>query len=358
MKICIIIPTLQCGGAERIASSLANDFVRKGISVAIITFDNNEPSYKLDAEIQTISIYMGKKSSIKNLIKRVVNLRKTLKKVKPDIILAFFIKTAIYALIARSRKFKIIGLERSNPYYQTKGFILKLAEKMVLPLADGFVFLTPEAQEYYSPIIQQKSTIIPNGIFIENIVEDIIPFKERKLYEICAIGRLHPVKDYVTMIKAFKIFSDSHPLHILRIFGDGIERKKLESLVNDLNLNEKVIFMGQVENIGEYIYNSGMYILTSLSESWCNALMEALASGIPSIATDCDFGPRAMIKNEINGILVPVGDERAIAKAMCKIADDLHYAKSLSENAVKIRDTHNASRISSAYYNYIEKVLS
>lgn len=358
MNICIVIPTLQRGGAERVAVALANDFVKRGDAVTIITFDNNPPGYQLNEAIKLESVYLGNISSILNVLKRVRLLKKKFINNQPDIILSFFMKTTIYSLLAYLNRAKIIGSERSNPFYQKKSLLYRLLEGLILPKANGFIFLTKEARLYYSKLIQAKSVIIPNGIFIDDLEDRIVKYNDRKLNEICAVGRLHSVKDYPTMLRAFHIFSKTHDNHILKIYGEGPEFNRLSKQVKELKLEDKVKFMGLVKNVSKFTADSGMYILTSRSESWCNALMESLALGIPSVATDCDFGPRTMIQNGVNGLLVPVGDEKSIADAMSKIADDPQLASMLSKNAQKIRQSHNSTRIFDMYYDYIKKVMN
>lgn len=357
MKICIIIPTLQRGGAERVAAALANYLAKKGNSVTLVTFDNNNPGYQIDKLVSVKNIYLGNDTSILNIYRRILLLRSLLKETKADVVLSFFMKTTMYALLARTKKVRIIGSERSNPFFKKKSKIYKYLEKILLPWADGFIFLTKEAKFYYPQSVQRKSTVIPNGIFIDDIDESIVKFEDRKLNEICAVGRLHPVKDYPTMIRAFSIFSSDYNNYSLKIYGEGSELCNLMKLVKELNLENKVQFMGIVEDVAKYTADSGMYILTSKSESWCNALMESLALGIPCIATDCDFGPRAMIQNGINGILTPVGDANAIADAMSKIANNHKLAQMFSNNALKIRKTHSAEKILDLYNEYIKEIL-
>ncbi|RDW20754.1 glycosyltransferase [Oceanobacillus chungangensis] len=356
MNISILISSLNRGGAERVAAALANDFYQRGDNITVICLDKAPPSYSLNKNIQFLSVFPGENKRIISMVKRLFLLKKNLRQTQPDVVLCFSMKNVFYALLARPRKSRVIGSERSNPYYANKNMLIKLIEKLFLPLANGYIFLTSEGKEYYSRALQRKSTVIPNGLFAEDIPKKTVPFETRRMNIITAVGRLHPVKDHVTMIKAFKLFQEKHSNYKLKIYGDGIESNKLKKLVQDLGLSESVTFEGIVDNVVEHIADSGMFILTSKSESWGNALMEALSCGIPSISTDCDFGPRAMIENEVNGLLVPVGDVEAIARAMDRIAVNQEFARNLSENALLIRKSHSSTKIANRYYEFIKKI--
>lgn len=357
MNICILISSLNRGGAERVAAALANDFYNRGNNIFVVCLDKSPPSYSLHENIQLLSVSSEGKGRITSIFKRLFSLRKNLKHINPDVILCFSMKNVLYALLTYRKKTKIIGSERTNPYYIKKNILSKFIEKILLPLADGFIFLTKEGRDYYPSAIKQKSTVIPNGLFAEDIPKSIVPFNSRKLNVISAVGRLHPVKDHITLLKAFKLFKLNHPTYKLQIYGGGSEYEKLNNLAKELKIEHSVVFNGIVDNVVQHIADSGMFILSSKSESWGNSLMEALSCGIPSISTDCDFGPRQMIKNGVNGLLVPVENKNALAEAMSKIANNHSFAKDLSKNAILIRESHSAQKVANKYYNFIEKVV-
>ena len=359
MKIAILISSLKRGGAERVASSLANEFVSRGDLVAIYKLDAEKPSYRLAESITCENVVSRKENIVNRILERMQILKHKINEFKPDVVLCFSLQIASYVLLERKRKFVTIASERSNPFYVMKyetsflkKFFCHLLNNFLMPHADGFVFLTKEAALYYNKRIRAKSTVIPNALFAEDVPSSPVKFAERNHYKICAVANLRKVKDYDTMLRAFAEFHKTHPQHTLHILGEGKERGHLESLINMLCIADAVNMHGAVPNPVDYIKDAGMFLATSRSESWSNSILEALACGIPCVCTDCDFGPRAMITSEYNGLLVPVGDSHSLCKAMIRVADDSRLAERISNNALQVRENFNKDKIVNMYYKF------
>jgi len=119
-----------------------------------------------------------------------------------------------------------------------------------------------------------------------------------------------------------------------------------------------VLLPGASKTLLPEIRTAGMFVLSSDFEGMPNALIEAMATGLPCISTDCPAGgPASLVQDEVNGLLVPVGDVRAMAKAMCRIADNEDFARLLGENAAKIRDRLDANTVASKWREYLERVI-
>lgn len=359
MRIAILISSLKRGGAERVAAALANAFVSHGDSVAIYKLDKEKSCYHLTKSILCYSIISCQKNVIKRVLERKQILEHRINEFKPDIVLCFSLQNALYILLEQERKFVTIASERSNPFYVMKhenSFIKNILyfflNNFLMPRADGFVFLTKEAVLFYNKTIRSKSIVIPNALFAEDIPFTPVKFSDRSHYKICAVANLRKVKDYDTMLRAFAEFHKTHPQHTLHILGEGEERWHLESLITTLNIANAVYLHGAVSNPVDYIKDAGMFLSTSRSESWSNSILEALACGIPCVCTDCDFGPRSMITDEYNGLLVPVGDSCSLCKAMIRVADDRCLAETISENALQVRERFKKEKIVEMYYKY------
>ena len=229
---------------------------------------------------------------------------------------------------------------------------------LALPRVNGFIFQTERVSLCYSEKLRQIGTVIHNGVFPEILPEKPCKFEDRKHTNICAVGRLSEQKGYDILLQAFADFRKCHPAHHLHIYGEGNLRQTIEQQINQLNLQEAVTLHGSVPNVMFQVQNAGMFVLPSRFEGMPNALMEAMACGLPCIAADCDFGPAELIENGKNGLLVPVEDPTALAEAMSKLADDKTLAQTLSKNAYNIRVTHNGERIAQQYYDYIVSVVN
>jgi len=148
--------------------------------------------------------------------------------------------------------------------------------------------------------------------------------------------------------------SQIHKDYKLIIYGRGHMLRELKLPRKKLNLEEKVKFPGYVDNLMERIKNASIYVSSSDFEGISNSMLEALAMGIPSICTDCPVGGAAMvIENNKNGILIPVGDVKALSGAMLKIIEDKEFANLLSTEAVKVRKKYDVSKICKKWIDII-----
>lgn len=366
MKILFCINSLVKGGAERVVSNLANYFSNDN-DVSIMTLTNYEIAYELRENINIINLDKKKKKSYENqnkllkkivkipkLLYRVIKMRKELKKISADIIISFLPETSFLVLLNKRKSDKIIVSVRNDPKIEYKSRIYNLIMKKLYPRANGFIFQTYEAQEYFKDIIRCESTIIPNPInpmFISKSYEG-----ERK-QEIVSVGRLTNQKNFTVLINAFAEISQKYTDYKLIIYGEGELRNELEKEINDLKLNDRILLPGITNMVKEKIYQSRMFVLPSLYEGMPNSLMEAMALGMPVISTDCPCGgPRELIKNNINGLLIEVNNKEELVKAMEKIILNEELMINLGKEASKISETHNPDEINKKWRKYIEKV--
>ena len=128
---------------------------------------------------------------------------------------------------------------------------------------------------------------------------------------------------------------------------------------NELNIKEKIVFEGFHNKILDEIKDAGMYVLSSDYEGISNSLLEAMGMGMPVISTDCPCGgPRTLITHEKNGLLIPVGDEKAMEEAVNRLIEDRDFAEGLGEEARKISNRVDGASVLAQWKEYIEKVLA
>lgn len=367
LRICFFISQINKGGAERAMVALS-DYMSRNNEVYIILLDGSQSEYKFNERIRSIVIGDGitESRSYSAIFKRITKLRSVLKRKRFDCIYCFAPLYAIYAILARvglpkSNYSKIICAVHYNPFFrkQKDGKIQYYLERLLLPMADGFVFLTEKMKEYYSysKRIMRRSAIIPNALFTKGLDQYDIQFENRDPNKIVAVGRLDDVKDYPAMIRIFKSFVQAHNGCYLEIYGDGSQKENLQCLIDENLLSKSIVLKGNVDNIYESIHDARLFIMTSKSEAWGLALMEAMACGIPSIAFDCDFGPREMIRNNVNGIIVSDRDEKKFVAAMEQLITDNELAEKISREAVKIREEYSPDAILKKIMMFIRNVV-
>jgi glycosyltransferase involved in cell wall biosynthesis len=202
-----------------------------------------------------------------------------------------------------------------------------------------------------NPIDIQKVNKLSN----ENINHS---WNEENFPVIIAIGRLTSQKGFSYLIKAFSIVvSDGIPCRLL-ILGEGVDKEKLKKLAMELRVDDKVSLLGFQKNPYKYLCRSTLFVLSSLYEGFPNVLLEALALGVPSIATRCPTGPEEIITHEVDGILTPPADEMALANAIKRGLLDQGLRKRLGEAGKKRAENFRVKKIVRLYEEVIEGVCA
>lgn len=287
-------------------------------------------------------------------------MRQFLKSEKPDLVIAFAQKAIYRALYATlGMKMPVIISVRTNPvgHYDT------LADKVQIPLlypkVAGCVFQTEGQKEFFPKYLQKKSQIILNPI---NPRYMNVPKPVMRMKEIVQSGRLVVAKNQQMLIRAFLKVHEKHEEYILKIYGGGSEdgtKESLEELIRQNHAESYVKLMGSSDKLEEELVNASVFAFTSDWEGMPNALMEAMALGLPIISTDCPCGgPRTLIENEKNGLLIPVKDEKALIAGINRLIEEPAFAEMLGENARKICEKANAESVICQWREYIEKTIA
>lgn len=356
MKILFYIPTMKKGGAERVISNLTSyicNNTQDEVSL-LITIDE-KPSYNLDPKVSFYILEPNIKGNIlKRNIKRNKKLLNIIKQDKPDVIVAFLPEPCYRILLLKPfHKVPVIVSERNDPKVMYKDILNKILMKTLYPKASGFVFQTKEAKSYFKKSIQKNSVIIPNPINEEFISNDK---KLKKEKVIVSVGRLEKQKNQSMLIDAFSNIYKKYPKYKLIIYGEGSLREKLENQIKSLNLENKVLLPGNIDNIKDALSKSEIFVLPSLYEGMPNALMEAMALGLPCISTDCPCGgPKFLIKHKENGLLTKI-DSKDLEKNLELLITNKKLRDKISKNAIKIIDDLNPDKINKKWHQYIIKV--
>jgi len=356
MKIIFVVDQMREGGAERVIAGLSNEMTIYKHELYIVMLNENEARshYIVNENVKLIPIKSVYNKN--NPIKKVLLLKKCIIEIRPDIVISFLHHINIYTDLAiTGLKIPHIVSERNDPKRRPEGRFMRILRNYVFWKSDGCVFQTNNAKHFFSKSIQIKSTIIPNPIILMHSPNTTN--KREKM--ITAVGRLVPQKNYNMMLNAFSLFSERNQGYKLIICGEGYYRSNIEKLIMDLNLCDNVSLVGQVANPHEIIYSSAVFALSSDYEGMPNALMEAMALGVPSVSTDCPSGgPSELIINNENGILVPVGNEQAMADAFDKIVNHPEFADKISKKAKELYEFYSVKKITQKWLNYIMKIIN
>ena len=357
-RILFYINAINGGGAERVIIQLAKHFSADGYECRLLTsFRDEEFEYDIPDEIRRDSIENKeiRDGRLKKNIRRIKELRNYCKEFEPAILVSFMAEPNFRAIIAtRGIKTKCLISVRNDPDREYSGF-LRPVGKWILPFSDGCVFQTELAQKWFSKRLQKKSKVILNEVSHDffNIVRDDTS------KDIIAIGRLYEQKNYFMLIEAFSLIEDKTNENLM-IYGDGYQRGEIEKYIVNKGLVNRVFLMGQTSDIISVLKKAKIYVLSSDYEGLPNALMEALAAGVPSISTDCPCGgPAMLIENGVSGYLCEVNNPRILSEKMLKLLLDDNLQRQFSNEAkMRAQKMFSPEKIYFEWKNYIENVIS
>lgn len=344
MEIVFVTSALHGGGAERVIVSLANYFSGQGDTVTVLMTAGSEVAYEVAPEVRVCSIGRASRGNVWIQIQRLMHMRRFFKTHRDSKIIAFSTTINLYTILASlGLGNDVIVSERNDPARCR----YKLFRNLVYRFGKRFVFQTEEARMCFPPHIRNKGVVIPNPL--REGLPDV--WSGEREWKIAVVGRLEPQKNHALLIRAFAGFVKKFPEYELCIFGKGGLEQELKHMAKDLGIGGKVSFPGFRKNVLEIIRSYRMFVLSSDYEGIPNSLMEAMALGIPCIATDCPIGgPGLCIKDGENGILIPVGAYRELQTAMEKIAGTESLAKELGKNAEEIRKRFSVEEVGRAWY--------
>ena len=321
MEIVFTLASLGSGGAERVVSLLANRMAEQGHQVEIICLKFNDVYYKLHPEVK-VTLAM---QQTKNRLTEVFWLRKYVKQVKPDVVIAFTEGVYCFTIAALLRtRIPVIASERLDPSAMT--WKRNLLKRFLLPYADWLVVQTKTIKDYFPKNIQKKTSIIYNPVRLT----PTLPRREGEKARIISVARLFPQKNQEMMIRVFAKIAEKYPDWKLVIYGEGPLRAELEALVSSFKLQERVLLPGRTEKVIDELRKSKIFCLSSDYEGMSNSMIEAICVGLPVVSTKVS-GTDELIQDGVNGLLVSIGDEQGMTDALEKLIQDEELMKQMGE---------------------------
>lgn len=351
-KILLYINTINQGGAERVMVNLSQMFAHEGIETVLLTSFAGSQEYPVDPCVRRLLLENERVygSRLRRNIGRISKLRRICREEKPDILLSFMAEPNFRAIIATlGLPVKTIVSVRNDPEREYAGKVGRFVGRHILPLADGCVFQTKDARAWFPKNLQKKSAIIYNAVKPEFYAVHRTPVPG----EIVTCGRLEPQKNHALLIDAFACVVKRHPEAVLKIYGEGSLHRALEQQISEKGLQGKVLLMGRTGDVANALRTASLFVLPSDYEGMPNALMEAMASGVPCVATDCPCGgPRELFGSELFDWLVPCGDVEAMADAICRMLPEQQAGDKFRKKAEEFMP----EKVYDAWVRYLQQV--
>lgn len=364
MKVTLVIYGLGGGGAERVMSIVANYWVSKGWDVTLLLLvpPTTAPFYQLDPRIKLRSLGVAGKSTNKlaAIVKtwqRVMVLRQEIIRSKPDVTIGFMNSVNVYVILAcLGLNIPTIVSEHIYPGCTDANKIWQLMMKWAYRYADLVTVLTQNAVPFYPETKGYRTIVMPNPIMTPDPVGSTTGLLQTP--SAIAVGRLHPQKGFDLLLKAFHQIRDRHPDWQLTILGEGPMRSELEALRSQLKLTDRVHLPGLVSNVRDYLDRADLFVMPSRFEGFPMALCEAMACGLPVLSADCLSGPRDIIDDGINGILVATENVDALAIGLDKLMSDPAKRQQLAQNAPDILDRFGVEQVMGIWQNAIDRAIA
>lgn len=364
MKVTLVIYGLGGGGAERVMSIVANYWIGQGWDVTLIMLvAPTQPSfYKLDPRIRLKPLGIAGDSAnllaaVGNTWQRIKTLRREIIASQPDVVISFMNSVNVYAILACwNLNIPTIVSEHIYPGATDANKIWQFLMKWSYRSADLVTVLTQNAVPFYPATQGYRTIVMPNPIVTPSPV--VATAQLLAAPSLIAIGRLHPQKGFDLLLRAFERIQAKYPDWQLTILGEGSMRSELEQLRSQLQLIDRVHLPGLVTNVQEYLHQADLFVMPSRFEGFPMALCEAMACGLPVIAADCLSGPRDIVEDGVNGILVATEDVDALAAGLDALMSDPAKRQQLAQNAPQILDRFGVEQVMGIWAEAIDRVIA
>jgi len=353
LRITLVISTLANGGAERVMTVMANYWAERDQEVTLITFASaKEDFYSLHPGIHRVGLnLMGASSHVavamKHNFQRLKRLRQEIKASRPDFVLSFIDKTNVLTLVASvGLGIPVIVSERNDPRQHSIGSAWSGLRFLLYRYADAVVVQSHAVHDWARRVVEGKSIyIIPNPVKPEFNGSPQVSSRKGVGHIVIAMGRLARQKGFDLLLRAFARCARKHLDWSLMILGEGEERGRLEALAVKLGIKDRVGMPGRTRDPFRILCGADLFVLPSRYEGFPNALVEAMACKLAVIGADCPSGPRDIIRDGVDGVLVPPNDVDALAAAMDRLMANPAERQRLSARAVEVVERFNIEKI-------------
>lgn len=332
------------GGYERIVADTVNLFAKKGKKITLLLLAKNDESfYPLHKNVEVIRLPLDfgiispetvSKGNVftrkAKMLQDLLTLRRTLKKIKPSLLIASEYSFVVAAILTTQRnKMKIFSWEHTHFSVNTKNKFWSVMCKLFYPKLDGIICLNPDEKKLHEPL-NKNVVVIPNFIHKPNKASTL------SNKTILTIARLEAVKGIDLLFKTAKTVLNKHSDWKWKLIGDGALRIEIEEFIKKENLTGQFLLQSpRNHDIGPEYQNASLYVMTSVNECFPMVLLEALSYGLPCIAFNCETGPRHIIKNNVDGMLIEKRNTIAMADAISNLIIDEEKRKAMGENAIE-----------------------
>ena len=363
MHITLVIFSLDGGGAERVMSIMANHWAERGWKVTLLTYDAGDeaPVYGISPAVDHCHLGIkgpsrGVIEAVRSNVRRLLVLRRAIRESAPDVVVSFLDVVNVRTILAMfGLGIPVVVSEHSDPSRHQIGLVWDVLRRWSYRYATSVVTLTPDALQYFPEAIQRRGSAIPNPVSSAPEINLARANGRRRM--VVAMGRLAYEKGFDLLISAFAMVAANHPGWSLTIWGEGDDRQALETQRDRLNLRGRVDLPGWTPEPFAELRTAGLFVVPSRYEGFSNALCEAMACGAPAVSFDCQ-GPRHIVRDGIDGVLVPAGDVEQLAAAMDRLLADPAERSRLGANGIQVTERFRKDKVMDMWERLIASCTS
>jgi GalNAc-alpha-(1->4)-GalNAc-alpha-(1->3)-diNAcBac-PP-undecaprenol alpha-1,4-N-acetyl-D-galactosaminyltransferase len=357
-RVVLVIANLGWGGAQKVMVTMANHWVEQGWDVTLISVDAElVPSYfPIHPAVTVLHLGIFAQSptpfhAVAHNLKRLAVLRRAIRDCRADAVISFLSTTNVLTLLAtRALGVPVVVSERGDPARGNLPRAWRMLRTLLYPTAYRLVAQTETALACFPAFIRRRGLVLPNPVALRRQLD------AASRRTVVAVGHLVPLKGFDLLVEGFARCAVAHPDWRLVIWGEGPERERLLALAERHGIARRVELPGRSATPGAWLETAGIFVLASRHEGFPNVLVEAMAAGLPVIATDCPAGgPRAMISDGVDGLLVANEDVAALARSLERLMADPHARHRLGDAAARSAERFSLPQIMARWTALVEE---
>ena len=348
-RVCFLTGTLNAlAGAERMTATIANALAEQGYAVTILSLWDTASCFALHPSIRHEALFAERPSFKRAYAATVAGIRRHLKRHHVDVMVQVDTMLSLLALPAA------LGLGVRHVAWEHCHFdedlgrrACRWARRLAARYCEQIVVLTERDRKRWMEALRPRSAVacIPNPLPFPMPAQPA----PRTSKTVLAVGRLVHTKGFDVLLNAWAIVNQHAPDWKLMIVGEGEERPALEALRDQLGLRSNVTLPGLYSDVTHAYEQASIFCLSSRYEGFGLVLIEAMAFGLPIVSTACETGPRELLEDGRDAVMVPVGDHVAIADAILRLIPNDNKANDLGRAARKKAICFSRERITAEW---------
>lgn len=330
LRIAFIISTMQPGGAQRVIAQICNFLSARNHAISLVTLESEGTPSFFPIASDVKQLFLGRKSEasaglgrVRRILGWVSAIRNALIDIRPDVVVSFIDLTNVMTLMAvRGLRVPTIVSERIDPHHHDVGRAGAGLRRLLYPYADRIVVQTERAARYFQSYQASKLVVLANPVPPATLrAAPGTPLANGR-FRIIGVGRLDRQKGFDRLATAFCALAGKHPDWDVALYGQGPEAERLNGIIADSGLASRFAIYPPTRTISAELAASHIFAFPSRYEGFPNALAEAMAAGLPSVAFREVSGVEDLIASDESGMLIDQGGNESSAAASLAVALD------------------------------------